>query len=70
MAKEKRVVVKIILGAVGDCEEEGLQPRGSALEVSSNDGVFGTRFEAILGTQYALNDAGTEPVVLVEYHGL
>ena len=65
MAEEKRVVVKIILEAVGDCEGKGLQPW-----VAIKDDVIVARFEAILEAQYALHEVGMEPVVLVEHHQL
>jgi hypothetical protein len=47
MAGEKRVIRKVIPGAIGDCEGEGLDPRGATLGVCCENDVVVVRFEGV-----------------------
>lgn len=70
MTEEKRVIAKLIPGVIGDCEGEGLDPRGATLGVRCENDVVVERFEGVLEAHDGCSETWTEPVVLVEHQWL
>jgi len=70
MTKEKRVISKLIPGAIGYCEGERLQPCGATLRVGCNDDIVLASFKTVLEVHDVNSHWRTDPEVLVEHQWL